>query len=105
MSGPGAHLRYWRSSTSCILQQWACLALPIGLYLGLNASYGRCVWNTNVVEESQHSSWVPVYHASYSRRLEEQISIARLLRTIKILHLRTGLFSRKEEKISCKRQS
>ena len=55
MSGPGAHLRHWRSPTSCILQQWACLAFPIGLYLGLKASYGRCVWNTNLVEESHHS--------------------------------------------------
>ena len=52
----------------------------------------------NVVEESQHSSWVPVNHASYSRRLEEQISIARLLRIIKILLLRTGLFSREKKR-------
>ena len=82
----------------CILQERAGLAFPVGLYIGLNISFGRCGWDMNVVVESQHSSWVPVNHASCSRRLEEQISIACLLRTVKILHLRTGQSSRKKRR-------
>ena len=82
----------------CILQEQAGLAFPVGLYLGLNISFGRCGWDMNVVVESQHSSWVPVNHASCSRRLEGQISIARLLRTVKIRHLRTGQSSRKKRR-------